>query len=245
MLSATNGSAPKVARRTVLKAGAWSVPVITTAAMLPLAAASTVCVDGQIVTTALNWSSVGDLASNWPNQTTTGWVGGFSGAPGGDASQNITGVANGFVSQDDNDSTTEVATITTSVTLPVVDGAQYSLSPATFTGFGNPGSWDGSARQSVIVDVQQPDASSSELLKLSAWHWDAPTITPTDAQMRADGFVLQDPGTTQDRPLMFTASGTGTATLRFTFTIQPKIGTNRSDDIGVSIPQVVTQVCSV
>lgn len=244
MSTIQNGSAPKIQRRTVLKAGAWSIPVIAAATAVPLSAASTAaCVDGPVDVTALSWTSVGQLESNWTNQTTTGWIGSFRGAAGGDATENVTALTDGFLSQDDNDSATEVATVTATVTLAVVDGAQYTLTLGTAVGFGNPGGFNGSARQSLVLDVLQPDASSSELLKLSVSHYDAPTITPTDAQMGADGYILQEQSTLQNRALSFTASGTGTATLRFSFTIQPKIGANRTDDISVGIPRVTSQVC--
>lgn len=96
-----------------------------------------------------------------------------------------------------------------------------------------------------MLDVLQPDNSSNNLLKLSVDHWGASTTTPTDSQMITDGYVLQAESSQVSRPLTFTASGTGTAELRFTFTIQPKIGENRSDDIAVGIPTFTNQVCSI
>lgn len=242
---AERGSAPTLDRRTVLKIGAWSVPVIATAVAVPSAVASGECVDGPVDLTAMGWSAVGDLQSNWGNETTTGWIGSFQGAAGGNATQNVTGLTNGFLSQDDNDSATEIATVTMTISLPVVNGASYAFDLESSVGYGNPGGQQASARQSMVLDIVQPDATEENLLKLTVNHVGEAGITPSDAQMQADGYVLQN---TWDgvatNPISFTATGTGTATLRFTFTIQPKIGTNRSDDISVGIPEFSTQACA-
>lgn len=137
--------------RTVLKIGAWSVPVIATAVAVPSAVASGECVDGPVDLTAMGWSAVGDLQSNWGNETTTGWIGSFQGAAGGNATQNVTGLTNGFLSQDDNDSATEIATVTMTISLPVVNGASYAFDLESSVGYGNPGGQQASALTATPV----------------------------------------------------------------------------------------------
>lgn len=243
-LPARDGSAPTLDRRTLLKLGAWSAPVIATAVAVPAAVASAECVDGPVELIALGWTTQGALVSNWGSESTTGWIGSFQGAPGGDATQNVTSLTNGFLSQDDNDSTVEVATVTMTLSLAVVAGATYAFDLDTAAGFGNPGGQQASARQSLVLEVLQPDRTSDDLLKMSVNHYDEPGIVPTDAQMRADGYVLQEGwvGVVR-RPISFVARGTGTAVLQFTFTIQPKIGSNRADDISVGVPRFTAQAC--
>lgn len=233
-----------VSRRTVLKAAAWSLPAIAVASATPALAASEQCVTGPVAVTALNWSSTGDLQSNWLGKTTTGWIGTFSGSPGGDATENVTSLSDGFLSQDDNDSNTEIATVTMQASIQVVAGATYQLDMSTAVGYGNPGGFNGSARQSLVLSLIQPDVTSTDLLKLTVNHWDAPTISPTDSDMKADGYILQQESTTATRQIAFTASSTGTAILNYAFTIQPMIGANRSDDIAVGIPSIASQTCA-
>lgn len=241
-----NENKNETTRRNVVKGAAWSVPVIAAAVAAPAASASLAeaCVNGPASVLALGWTSTGTLNSNWAGATTTGWIGMFSGSAGGDATENVTGLTSGFLSQDDNDSSTDPATVTMQVQVPVIDGATYTFNLDTAVGFGNPGGFDGSARQSMILDVVHPNSDSGTLLKLSVQHWNAVNISPTDSQAAVDGFVLQDQSSTVTRSLSFTAAGTGTAILQFQFTIQPKIGTNRADDIAVGIPTTLTQTCA-
>ena len=237
-------------RRNIVKGAVWSMPVIAVAVAVAAPAASAsngteVCVNGAVSALALGWTKEGALVSNWGEETTTGWFGSFSDSPGGNATKNGSGVVNGFLSQDDNDSATSTATVTMQVQVSVIDGATYMFDLKTGVGFGIPGGSDGSARQSMVLNVVQPNSSSDTLLKLTVNHWAAAAIVPSDADMRADGYVLQDQSSTEERKgLTFTAQGTGTATLEFTFTIQPRIGDNRTDDISVEIPATINQICA-
>ena len=244
--NSVDANVSSVSRRSVLKAAAWSLPAIAVASAVPAFAASELCVSGPVPITALNWSKTGDLNSNWGTETTTGWIGSFAGSPGGDATENVTDLANGFLSQDDNNSNTQIATVTMQASIHVVAGASYQFEMSTAVGFGDPGSFNGSARQSLVLSVIQPDSTSAELLKLTVNHWDAADITPSDNDMAADGYILQDtgPNTTVIRQIAFTATSTGTAILNYEFTIQPMIGENRSDDISVGIPSITSQICA-
>ena len=96
----------------------------------------------------------------------------------------------------------------------------------------------------LVISVIQPDSTSAELLKLTVKHWEAADITPSDNDMAADGYILQEERTTASRQIAFTATSTGTAILNDEFTIQPMIGENRSDDIAVGIPSITSQICA-
>lgn len=220
--------------------------MLAVAVAAPLAAASTdVCIDGAPNVVARSWTSTGDLASNVAEGSTTGWIGSFAGSAGGDATQNVPSITDGFLSWNDNDSSTEVATIVVTTALSVVKQAVLKFDLESLVGFGFPGGQDESSRQSVIVDVINPNGEVETLRKLSVAHFDKPAIKPSDAEMTANGYILQGAWLgKQTYPLSFEATSTGTATIRYTFTIQPKIGANRSDDIALGIPLTATQFCA-
>lgn len=220
--SADPNTARALERRTILRAGAWSVPVIATAIATPLAAASTTAAscdpadNGTPLTiNAGSWSTTSGALKSDENQT--GWYG-----------------TNGFRSWDNNASTTQDAVVTATFTFAARAGATYTISATVQVGAGN--SPIGVNRQNVWVDV----VSSAGAQKLTAVHTSDGNPYPDDIADHTTQYTWDS--TPLPYSTNFVAPVSETVTLRYRFTLLPTADVN--DDIWINNLAVTQVACN-
>lgn len=216
-------SQPHVERRALLKAAAWSAPVIAVAIATPLAAASEtalVCdpaANGSPLTVSHGtWATTSGTLKTDENET--GWYG-----------------TNGFRTWDNNASDSEDAVVTATFTFQALKGATYDIGATVEVGPG--GGQGGISKQNVWIDI----VSSAGEQKLTAVHTSNGVPYPDDIP----GYTTQYTWSAAPVPYSttFVAATTETVTLRYRFTLLPTTRVN--DDIWVNNLTVSQIACSV
>lgn len=236
---------------------AWVTPAVLVATSSPPAAASggageepPPCVDSDLgaaaAVTPLDWEvTSGALHRDW---RTTGWT------PASDDDAAAISVPNnwwsisgpGFLSMDDNLSSSAPAEVTARYTFEASSAVVYRLSLDLRTGYGSDSGWI-SSRQRMTLTADGTHGSTA-LLSLAVAHpadKGRPTGSPSDDEVAAQGYALLPIGTATRDVLLSGVSGL--VTLTFTFTVDPVIdarGHQVSDDIWVSKPSVVQAGCT-
>lgn len=221
-----------VARRTVISAGAWSVPVIALASATP-AFASSSCPTGPVAVLRGTFSvTSGALRANQVGLTT--WD------------------ATGFMSMADNSSPTsnsspsQPAVVVVSYSFTAVAHASYLVTFGVRGGYSVPNG--SSERQSLVVeDVQGGTATTLKKVSLAHASLGGSTLV-TDAVMVANGYDLITPAQGQVTfAAPVAAQAAGPVILRFTFTLAARQGTGSSygnDDLWLTTPTVALTACS-
>jgi hypothetical protein len=228
MADTGTGLLADVSRRRVLQGIAWTTPALVLAVGVPQAAASTPGTtppDPNL--TPLNWAVVsGTTTSNGGSSTrSTGWLP-ISSTDTTHASTtwswNTIGTT-GFLSQDDSNSTSAQAVVVARYTFTAAANVTYVLT------FPMQVQWGGSAlasssRQSMVVSAIAPSTASTVLYKATVAHHNA-----QDSTLQGQGYAVIEPSTSNtDVSTTFVAAESGTYTLEYRFTIDPKqTGSNK------------------
>lgn len=216
-------------RRTVVKGAAWSVPVIMAATAVPIAAASTVndC-EPQVLAWSIGWSS-----------TMTDGAGGAIDASGLNGCGSPQPEADGKWWQWCDAPWDSDLVYTKTYHLAVTAGQSYFLTFSTHSGHGTNVQSDGSVQEG-------PSSPANLTLSIDGTQlWGGYTVSTegvtgegsSGANWNALTMNLDYTDTTTDQSwtASYTATTTGTVALTLQWTVsQTVLGTNCSDDIGIS-----------
>ncbi|MGO2748645.1 MAG: hypothetical protein ACTIA6_01175 [Pseudoclavibacter sp.] len=201
---------PEIARRSLVKGAAWSVPLIALAAAAPHAAASDE-IDCEYYNDFDNWDVVRTGGSF---NTNTGVVGWLSGAP------------SVFVIQQDNNSTSSQATLTLSSELATVAGRTYSFDFRIQSNYGDPANEANWMRLQILAGTQSlyrgtTRNASGQWTQIPHTNW---PVNPIPYQTLSASFV---------------AAQTGFTTITYKVTVAERLGSKfaANDDIRVSVPR--------
>lgn len=230
-------------RRTLIIAGAWSVPVIALASATPAFAASndgSTCPKGPVTVLRGTSGISGTLLASQ-----TGYTGWLPVGPSGNAKGSYVGdpTVAGFTSGADT-ATREQVVITASYSFTAVANASYAVAFSVVGGYGSyNNSTSYSERQSLDVDAIR-GGSTTSLKKVSLVHTN--TVRRTDADMKNGGYTLFAPSAGQQPyTATYLATAAGTVTIRYTFTMDRRRTTNLvNDDLWVTAPVVTLLSCA-
>jgi len=200
-------------RRTLLRVGAWSAPVVLLATAAPAAVASgEACEVGSIATvTRTTWAVTAGMLSDW-DRGNTGWTP-IDGSVDLDAANRPAQTAwvgeagtEGFVSSGDGGTT--VTTVVVEYTFEAIEGATYSLSTRIVS---QPAYGSDNTVHAQWLDIDAIQGSASE-----------PIAREVVGQIGAPstGYSLDlQYGNTATRTATITAGVSGTVIIRYTFNL--------------------------
>ncbi|PPG38547.1 hypothetical protein [Pseudoclavibacter sp. RFBA6] len=197
-------------RRTILRTAAWSVPIVSLAAVTPAHAASGPCAPVNVSYSSGNWTtafagttSSGTCGGVQPEASGRYWL--WCDAP---AASNYT--------------------MTRTVTFSVVAGTTYSIA---YSMQANQGAPTPSSGQTLTIAIGYATPTTVKTYQSQTGLLAGATLLPNAGTGGANFSVVND-------DFDFTAATTGTVTLTYTHTARARGSAVSTDDIGISAPTI-------